>query len=199
MYPAQKHFFYKAALPRSYKHARVAIVAVMAAMGLIIFAAATSAGAAELSRKDHNFLIDAAQAGNMEVRASKIALAKTQNPSVKQFAETMVEDHTRAGDELHKLAAAKGLQVPTLTSKNETGRIQREKINLLGVMNGMNFDRHYSSMIGVSAHKDTIKLFRKAAEDSSDPDIKQFATATLPTLEHHLQMAEELDAKTHTK
>jgi putative membrane protein len=199
MYPAQKQFFYKADLPRSYKHAKVTIAVVVAVMGLVIFAATASASAEELSRKDHNFLIDAAQAGNLEVRASKIALAKTQNPSVKEFANTMVEDHTKVGDELHKLAAGKGLQVPTLTSKNETGRIQREKINLLGVMNGMNFDRHYSSMIGVSAHKDTIKLFRKAAEDSSDPDIKQFATATLPSLEHHLQMAEELDAKTHTK
>lgn len=199
MHPVQKHFFYKAQLPKSYNHAKWLIAAVITVMGLVIFAAAASASAESLSRKDRNFLVDAAQAGNLEVRASKIALAKTQNPSVKDFAVTMVDEHTKVGDALHKLAADKGLQVPTLTSKNETGRIQREKINLLGALNGMNFDRHYSSMIGVSAHKDTIKLFRKAAEESSDPDIKQFATATLPSLEHHLQMAEELDAKTHTR
>ena len=53
--------------------------------------------------------------------------------------------------------------------------------------------------VGVDAHKDTVKLFEKAAKNLDDPELRTFAAATLPSLKHHLTMAQQLDAKIDKK
>lgn len=152
------------------------------------------ARADELPRPDKSFLHSAAEAGNTEIKASKIALEKTTNPDVKDFATLMIDEHTTVGDNLKKLAASKNVEVPT-----EPSMAQRAKIAVLEKLDGATFDKQYASMIGVSAHKDTVKLFRKNATEAKDPDVKDFATKTLPNLEHHLEMANALKAKLDAK
>jgi putative membrane protein len=106
----------------------------------------------------------------------------------------MVDDHTKAGNELKALADAKGVKVP-----DEPSMAQKASITVLASQEGAKFDKNYSESIGVKAHEDTVKLFKKAAADAKDADIKAFATKTLPTLEHHLQMAKELKTGTDPK
>jgi len=152
------------------------------------------ARADELPRADKSFINSAAEAGNAEIKASKIALEKTTNPDVKSFATLMVDEHTTVGDNLKKLAATKNVEPPT-----EPSVAQRAKIAVLEKLDGATFDKQYISMIGVSAHKDTVKLFSKHAAEAKDPDVKDFAAKTLPNLQHHLDMANELKAKLDAK
>jgi len=152
------------------------------------------ARADELPRADKSFINSAAEAGNAEVKASKIALEKTTNPDVKSFATLMVDEHTTVGDNLKKLAATKNVEPPT-----EPSMAQRAKIAVLEKLDGATFDKQYVNMIGVSAHKDAVKLFSKNATDAKDPDVKDFAAKTLPNLQHHLDMANELKAKLDAK
>jgi putative membrane protein len=152
------------------------------------------ARADDLPRADKSFLNSAAEAGNAEVKASKIALEKTTNPDVKSFATLMVDEHTTVGDNLKKLAATKNVEPPT-----EPSVAQRAKIAVLEKLDGATFDKQYVSMIGVSAHKDAVKLFSKNAAEAKDPDVKDFAAKTLPGLQHHLDMANALKAKLDAK
>ena len=101
--------------------------------------------------------------------------------------QQMVDDHTKNNEELAALAKSKGVDVPT-----EPSLMQKGKMKLLEHSDGQDFDRRYVESMGVKAHEDTIKLFRKGAADAKDPDVKAFAEKTLPKLEHHLQMAQEL-------
>jgi putative membrane protein len=159
----------------------------IAAMALI----GNAARAADLSRKDKSFMTDAAQAGHTEINASKIALEKNRSPAVKDFAEAMVGDHTTAADALAKLAANKNFTLPDGPSA-----MQKAKIAILNKLDGATFDKQYASIIGVSAHEDAVKLFTDAAANATDPDVKQFASETLPTLQHHLEMARRLKTAT---
>lgn len=152
------------------------------------------AHADELPRADKSFINSAAEAGNAEIKASKIALEKTKNHDVKDFATMMVDEHTTVGDNLKKLATSKNLEVPT-----DPSVAQRAKIAVLGKLSGDTFDKEYVSMIGISAHKDAVKLFSKNAAEAKDPDVKDFAAATLPKLERHLEMANALKAKLDAK
>jgi len=152
------------------------------------------ARADELPRSDKSFINSAAEAGNAEVKASKIALEKTTNPDVKDFATLMVDEHTTVGDNLKKLATSKNVEVPT-----EPSMAQRAKIAVLEKLDGATFDKQYVRMIGVAAHKDAVKLFHKNAAEAKDPDVKDFAAKTLPNLEHHLEMANALKAKLDAK
>ncbi|ARP92208.1 DUF305 domain-containing protein [Bordetella genomosp. 9] len=143
-----------------------------------------------LSGDDKDFLENAAQGGLAEVEGSKLAQSKSTNADIKQFAQQMIDDHTKANEELTALAKQKGYDAPTQPSI-----MQRTELKALSAVSGTTFDKMYASRIGVSAHEDTVKLFQKASTDAKDPDIKAFASKTLPTLQHHLEMAKALQQK----
>jgi putative membrane protein len=149
--------------------------------------ASGAAAGSKLARADAAFLRQAAENGLVEIEAGKLAINKAVNTQVKGFAQQMVDEHTKANDELKSLAVSKGIQLPARASMG-----QRAKIDLLSSADGASFDRRYAGSIGVSAHESTIRLFQKAADRAADPDVKAFAAKMLPTLQHHLEMAHEL-------
>ncbi|UUX96035.1 DUF4142 domain-containing protein [Aquabacterium sp. J223] len=147
-------------------------------------------GEAKLPRADAGFLKQAAQNSLAEVEASKLAQSKATSADVKAFASQMIDDHTKANAELMQLAQSKGLEVP-----KEPSVAQKAKMKLLEASDGDKFDRRYSEQIGVKAHEDTVKLFQKASQSAQDPQVKAWATKMLPSLQHHLQMAKDVNAK----
>lgn len=148
-----------------------------------------AAGNSQLEGDDKDFLEKAAHAGFTEVEGSKLAQEKASDPEVKAFAEQMIQEHTKANEELAALAKQKGYTPPT-----DPSLVQSAKLKVLG-MTDDSFDRNYMGQIGVSAHEDAIELFRDAAEKAKDPDIKAFAQKMLPSLEKHLEMARALHQK----
>jgi len=143
-----------------------------------------------ISHWDKSFLISAIESDNTEIRASEMALQKSGNADVKGFAQKMIDAHQKTLADLKSLASQKGVDAPS-----DPSLAQRAKIDLLGKLSGASFDQHYASMIGVSAHRDAVKLFQSADKKSKDADIKQFAANTLPTLQSHLAMANDLKSK----
>jgi putative membrane protein len=162
-----------------------------AALALAVSLGVQAQAPAKLSGQDKSFLKDAAEGGNAEVSGSQLALTQSSNADVKTFAQMMVDDHGKAGTELKGLADQKGVKVsatPTAMEKTE--------IKILSERKGSSFDQHYADSIGVKDHQDTIKLFQKEADKGTDPDVKAWASKTLPTLQHHLEAAQALKAKT---
>ena len=155
---------------------------------------ATGAHAAGLDHQDASFLRDAAEAGNAEIAGSKVALDKATSQDVKTFAQQMIDDHGKAGDELKALAQQKNVKVSDKPSIAKT-----TEIKMLSERKGSSFDQHYAESIGVKAHQDTIKLFQKEIDKGQDADVKGWAQKTLPTLQHHLEMAQALKTKTDSE
>lgn len=159
------------------------------------FAAATLSSASlhaadsGFNSTDKSFLENAYQDGLAEVAMGQLALGKTASADVKAFAQHMVEDHGKANTDLKTLADSKKVAVasePSLTAKT--------KAKMADAKSGADFDKSYAESM-VSAHKDAIKLFEKASQDAGDPEVKAFASKTLPTLKMHLTMAEQLQGK----
>ena len=138
-----------------------------------------------------DFVDEASAKGIAEVETSKLALQKSTSPDVKKFAEQMIADHTAANKELAAIAQKKELKVA-----DEAALTAKAKSYILKHKEGENFDKAYAEG-QVAAHKDTIKLFNQAVV-SPDAELAAFAKATLPKLEHHLHMAQDL-AKAHDK
>jgi len=97
-----------------------------------------------------------------------------------------VDDHSKANTELMTLASGKGITLPTALDEKH----QKEVTKLSG-MSGAEFDRAYAKMM-LSDHNKDVSEFEKQSTRGSDPDLKAFATKTLPTLQEHLQMARAL-------
>lgn len=153
-------------------------------------AAPAAPATTKLDSGDRDFLESAAQAGHLEVEGSKMALEKGHSSDVKTFAQKMIDDHGKAGQQLAALAKGKGYEVPT-----EPSLVQKARLKALGLRDE-GFDKAYADEIGVDAHEDAVKLFEKASNEVKDPDVKQFAIQTLPTLQQHLQMAKTLKQAT---
>lgn len=160
-------------------------------VGAAAVAATGVAYADSVAHGDASFLKNAAEAGSMEVEGSQLALNKASSADVKSFAQQMIDDHTKAAQDLSALASSKGVKLPEGPSIT-----QKAKLKLLGTHEGAKFDADYAKSVGVKAHEDAVKLFTKASTDAKDADVKAFAAKTLPTLQHHLEMARELQAKT---
>lgn len=146
-----------------------------------------------VAHADAAFMKKAAEAGLAEVEASKLAASKASNTQVKSFAQQMVDDHSKANDELKALAASKGVTLPT-----EPSMAQKAKLKLLQGADGANFDKRYAESFGLKAHEDTVSLFQKESQKAKDPEVKAWAEKTLPTLQHHLEMAKDMDKSVKT-
>jgi putative membrane protein len=149
-----------------------------------------SALASAVAATSNSFVDDAAQGGINEVESAKLALEKSTSTDVREFATHMQEDHSKANTELMALAKKLDLEVP-----DEASLVAKAKTLLLE-MRDESFDKAYANN-QVVAHEKTVELFKKEAESSDKPELKAFAQKTLPTLEHHLEMAKQLKAK-HT-
>ncbi|MFZ6876635.1 DUF4142 domain-containing protein, partial [Undibacterium sp. Di27W] len=81
---------------------------IIAAASLLAISAVPVVYAADsVSAADKKFMVDAAHAGATEITASKDATRKASSPSVKEFADQMVTDHSKVADELKQLANSK--------------------------------------------------------------------------------------------
>lgn len=172
--------------PRAFSIKNVAMAAAVALLGGM---AINSIAAAAPGAYDRTFISKAADAGSTEIAASKIAQGKSANAEVKKFADSMVTDHTRVADELKQLASSKQIEV-----SDQPGARHKSELTKLNTLAGKQFDEQYAARIGVAAHKDAVKLFTEASQKATDPDIKAFAAKTLPALQHHLDMANALQA-----
>jgi putative membrane protein len=142
------------------------------------------AGSSTLTKKEISFINDAAQGGLMEVRMGELGQQKGQNPDLKQFAQRLVTDHSKANDELKQLASNKGVTLPTQLADKHQKMIDK-------LSNASDFDKQFKDM-AVKDHKKDIKEFERAEKKCEDADLRAWITKTLPTLQEHLRMAEQL-------
>jgi putative membrane protein len=134
---------------------------------------------------DQHFVMEAAKGGLAEVELGRLATEKAASPQVKQFGQRMVDDHGKANEELKTLAKNKNITVPT--ELDATAKALRDRLSKLS---GEQFDRAYMQAM-VRDHRKDVNAFRMESHSGKDPDIKAFASKTLPTLEEHLKQAQE--------
>lgn len=139
-----------------------------------------------------SFWAEAARGGMAEVALSNIALEKTQNEQVRQFAQQMVTDHTAVNTELMSLAASKSETLPTDMDPKATAAATK-----LNGLTGSAFDREYLKTM-VKDHEKAVKLYERQSERGTDADAKAFAAKTLPALQGHLQMARSMEMSMKT-
>lgn len=140
-----------------------------------------------ISSMDQKFMMMAAKGGISEIEMARLALQKSSNDAVKQFAQKMIDDHTAAGDELKQLASTKGVTLPMAADAKQMATMAK-----MQKMSGMEFDMMYVKEAGIKGHQDMEKLFMKEAMSGKDMDTKAWASKTLPAVRMHLQMAREL-------
>jgi putative membrane protein len=141
-----------------------------------------------LAPKTQDFVTEAAQSDMFELAASETAMQKGSEP-VKSFANQMMADHKKTTADLKRLAPAAGATLPAdMTSS------QKRDFEKVAGLQGRDFDKQYMDD-QVSAHKTAVSLFERYAGNGEHAELQSWAKQTLPTLQHHLDMAQTLDTQ----
>lgn len=149
----------------------------------------STSGTSQLSAKDQAFVKKAAQGGLEEVELGKMVAQKAQSQDVKDFAQRMVTDHTKANEELKSLAEQKGVKVPTtLSPQGKATKARLEKLS------GTQLDEAYMRNM-VKDHTKDVNEFQQESNSAKDSDVKSWAGKTLPTLQDHLKEAKQISSK----
>lgn len=141
---------------------------------------------ANLDENTRTFMTKAAGGGMMEVELGQLAQQNARSERVKNFGQMMVNDHSKANDDLKSIARQKNVTLPeTMPAEHQHHKDDLSK------KKGADFDKAYIKMM-VDDHKKDVDAFEKASKDASDPDVKNFAAQKLPTLRMHLDSAKAI-------
>ncbi len=150
---------------------------------------APAANAAPVAEMDKEWAMKTADGGMLEVKASEFAMGNSTNAKVKEVAQMMITDHTKANNELKGIAMNKGMNLPAdLSPENKT------KYDALAAKKGAALDKAYMDLMDAD-HGKTVASFKDYSAKGTDADLKAFAAKTLPTLEHHAMMVKEAKGK----
>jgi putative membrane protein len=172
---------------------------------------AGTAGAG-VSNSDKNFVSDQLSDGMAEIELAKVARDHAASQDVKQFAQMMIDDHTKAGDQLKQIATGNSIPIDTQIDDK-----QQNLMDKLSKLNGADFDKEYMSAM-VDDHQDAVRDVRSRVDENrsatdrltgKNPEnpaavkpeqsdnrltmsINEWAANTLPTVEQHLDRAKEI-------
>ena len=146
----------------------------------------SSSSSARFSKSDEKLVVQLAQANISEINIAKLAEEKSKNDQVKTLAKKMMDDHSKALDELKQLAQMKGMTLPT-----ETDRQQKLVENRLTALSGEKFDKQYVEQIAERALKGEHKLMLQVGSKAQDMELKNYATKTLAVIESQQQLVKD--------
>jgi putative membrane protein len=186
---------------------RLAIVPALMIAAAVTFpsgfalAASDSTKAAERSKDsksklpsgEERFMKEAASGGLMEVELGKFAAEKGSHQRVKEYGKRMQADHSKANAQVKKIASSKGVDLPTQPSGEHKSTMDK-----LTKLSGAEFDREYMEAM-VDDHKEDIEKFQIQADKGKDPELKKFASETLPILKKHLELAQSTEKQIKTE
>jgi putative membrane protein len=167
---------------------RVMIYAALVALGVSLGlpGLAMAAKDPQVGVADQVFAMMAAEGGLAEVQLGKLAADQASSPEVRQAAQRLVQDHTKANQELMTIAKQKGISVP-----NEVDDTHEDVVKLFSKLEGPQFDREFLRY-QVMHHEKDVAAFGLQAKEGQDPDLKAFAAKQLPVLREHLQQVQKL-------
>jgi putative membrane protein len=136
-----------------------------------------------------DFVKEAAISDMFEIQSSQFAQQQG-NGTEKTFAATMIKDHTKTSDDLKSMVSSGEVKAELPTALDSSHQSELDKLKSL---KGADFSSRYNED-QVSGHKDAVSLFERYAKSGDNPQLKEWAGKTLPTLRHHLEMAQDLSA-----
>lgn len=135
---------------------------------------------------DQTFAKEAARSNAAEVKLGQLAEQKGTNDTVKDFGKRMVDDHSKANEQLESTATPANITLPSQPS-----RMEQEQYIQLSKLRGTAFDKAYARDM-LKDHEQDIAAFQREAKYGKNQDIKNWASLTLPTLEEHLKLARQM-------
>ncbi len=148
----------------------------------------TTATGGNLPGNERKFVTMAAMSDMTETKASELAQTNGSSQAVKDYGKQMIADHEKTSTELKGIVGPKSVTPPATLDKPH-----QDSVDKLSKLSGNDFDKAYVKQM-VSDHKSAVSLFEKESKSGKDGELQAFAGKSLPTLQNHLKMAQDMSA-----
>ena len=154
---------------------------------------AKAGGPVKIDAKDAEIvqLFGSGNAG--EIRLAELALKNSENPEVKEYAQMMITDHSKANDELSQVAKNHNIDFPPAPP---AAAVEMSKTLL--DLKGEEFDKKYMGEV-VTGHTNDLAAYKKAKGEVKDHLLKEYVDGTETIVAEHLKKAKQIDDKLTTK
>ncbi len=152
--------------------------------------ASSAADSKKLSAADEAMMKEVAMGGMMQLETSKVAVQKSTDPAVREFAQGEVDEQTGLSEKLTAIASAKGITLPATPDAEA-----QQMVSAMQGMSGAELDRHYIKEHGVKGHEKLDKVMSKVKLKGTDNNLTAVAKAAHPLVKTHLKVAREMVAK----
>jgi putative membrane protein len=147
----------------------------------------------KVTASDKHFMAEAMEGDMAEIQLAQLAQQKASSAEVKQFAQRMIDDHTKLDAQMKPMAQQFGVEAPTdLSAKHKAVQTK------LQGMSGDQFDREYMKAM-VSDHREDDQAFLREENGAKDPTLKNAVSQAEPIIADHLRMAQDIDKSLKSK
>ena len=161
---------------------RIGMMMTCAGLALCLAGAAT---AQDTKSADKAFIKNAIEGSQAEINFAKLALAKSQDTNVRQFAEKMIKDHSKLIADMRPFAAKYGVTAPGAPV------MAHAKYDELKLKTGTDFDRGYVEAM-VKDHNDDLKDFIQEENSTADPALKATVAKGEQVVKEHTEMIDNI-------
>lgn len=137
-----------------------------------------------------DFVLQAASSDMFEIESSRLAVERASDEATKNFAQQMLDDHQKTSNELKQLVESGKVNAQIPTAMIDA---HQSMLNDLKEAEADEFNEEYLSA-QEDAHEQAVDLFQRYGSEGENPDLKAWAANTVPALQHHLQMVEQMNA-----
>jgi putative membrane protein len=125
-----------------------------------------------------------------EIKMGKLA-QQNGTDRIKSYAQTLVQDHQAADDQVKQLAQQKHVTLSDTPKNPKMQEHEKKMTDRLNSLKGAQFDRAFVDMMS-GAHKHLIQMAQGWQSSVQDPDVKNLLGQMMPKLQQHAQMADQL-------
>jgi putative membrane protein len=160
-----------------------------AALMVSAFATLSASAQTPIPPSAPDFAMAATQSDEYEIQAARDALAQSQNPQIRAFAQEMIQDHSRTRDSLRQAATSSGMPPPPPGMSSD----QAVMLSALQSLRGAAFDQAYARQ-QVLAHSQALAVEQSYAASGMDANLRRVAQTGVPVIQHHLATAQQVRA-----
>lgn len=140
-----------------------------------------------INAQDRNFVNQITLSNRTEIALSNMAMTMATDPSVRNYAQMMVTEHTAAENDLRATTDNLGIALAS-DSLNMMGTQMR---TMLMGMSGRQFDSAY--IVGqIALHDSTRMILQMQANSGASGPLRTYANNLLPRVDMHRMMADTM-------
>lgn len=128
-----------------------------------------------------------------EINTSKVAMKKATNPTVKNYANMMIKQHSQNLSQTRSLAKKLKIKTKDTTDATDVKEAGKKEVDNLKTLSGKDFDKSYIDTM-VTDHSDALSKLDSFIGDDKNAKVEAHLKSTREAVQHHLDEGKKIQS-----